>query len=192
MRNSAFFRFLTKNKLVFVCAESCTGGWLARKTTSVSGSSQVFWGGVVVYSNEAKQAFLGVKSEILEKDGAVSGPCALAMAEGLAKVSKAGLNLSVTGVAGPGGGSPEKPVGTVWFGLAGAFPSLAVQMRFPGNRRSVQRQAVRFGRHILTRWWLQRGELDSQRDMTDNERNCLISFFPSTSQTSFTIDKQSN
>lgn len=178
MKNRPFLRFLEKNGLVFACAESCTGGWIARKATGVAGASQVFWGGVVVYSNEAKQTFLGVPEKILEDFGAVSGPCALAMAEGLAAAARVPLNLSVTGVAGPGGGSPEKPVGTVWFGMAGIFPSLAVQMRFPGNRQAVQRQAVRFGRWFAVSWWKSRGTLDSLPDISDNDRNCFVSSFP--------------
>lgn len=177
MKNQSLLRFLEKNHLVFACAESCTGGWIARKATSVPGASRYFWGGVVVYSNDAKQSFLGVPEEVLQVHGAVSGPCALAMARGLFAVSHAPINLSVTGIAGPDGGSLEKPVGTVWFGLAGAYPALAVQMCFPGDRRSIQRQAVHFGRTLMVLWWKAGGSLDSPAHIPDNKRNCYISSF---------------
>src|SRR5689334_6248572 len=97
-----FQRFLRANGLIFACAESCTGGLLSREMTSLAGSSDVFWGGLVTYSNEAKTALLGVPAALIESGGAVSAAVALAMVEGLAARSGADLAVSITGIAGPG------------------------------------------------------------------------------------------
>ena len=99
-------------------AESCTGGLLGHQITNVPGASAVFAGGVLSYSNAMKEKLLGVNASILSKDGAVSKSVAIEMAEGVLEASCADHALSITGIAGPTGGSPEKPVGTVWFGLA--------------------------------------------------------------------------
>ena len=100
------------------CAESCTGGLVGAALTSVPGSSSVFLGGVVSYANEVKRDALGVPIEVLEEDGAVSAVCAALMAVGALEGIGSDRAVSVTGIAGPGGGSEEKPVGTVWFALA--------------------------------------------------------------------------
>lgn len=100
-------------------AESCTGGMIAAALTDIAGSSSVVDRGFVTYSNEAKNEMLGVPMALIEEHGAVSGPVAEAMADGAVKHSRASLAVSVTGIAGPTGGSKEKPVGLVWFGISG-------------------------------------------------------------------------
>ena len=104
--------------LTIATAKSCTGGLVAGLLTEIPGSSAVFERGFVVYSNEAKEELLGIPAETLARHGAVSEPTARAMAEGALKASRADIAVSVTGVAGPDGGTAEKPVGLVWFALA--------------------------------------------------------------------------
>ena len=125
--------------LMLATAESCTGGLIAGVLTEVAGSSDVLDRGFVTYSNDAKSDMLGVPPELIEANGAVSGPVAASMAGGALLRSRAALTVAVTGVAGPGGGSEGKPVGTVWFGLAGhgAPPSTECQV-FPGNRTAIR------------------------------------------------------
>ena len=108
---------LKERGLVLACAESCTGGWVAQTITAMAGSSEWFDRGFVTYSNEAKQEMLGVPGEILAQHGAVSEPTARAMAAGALAHSRATVTLSITGIAGPSGGTAEKPVG--WCGSAG-------------------------------------------------------------------------
>ena len=124
-------------------AESCTGGWIAKCCTDRAGSSAWFESGIVSYSNHAKQQMLGVESEALEAAGAVSRAVALQMADGARRRTGVEAALAVTGVAGPDGGSPDKPVGTVWFAWAvGSRPAEAEQTLFSGNREAVRRQTV--------------------------------------------------
>jgi nicotinamide-nucleotide amidase len=104
--------------VMIATAESCTGGMIAAALTDISGSSSVVDRGFVTYSNEAKNEMLGVPMALIEEHGAVSGPVARAMAEGAVKHSRASLAVSVTGIAGPTGGTKEKPVGLVWFGVS--------------------------------------------------------------------------
>jgi PncC family amidohydrolase len=111
-------KLLTDKKQKIATAESCTGGMIAQMITSVAGASAVFDCGIVSYSNEIKNSVLGVKAETLEKYGAVSEQTASEMAQGVKKISGADFAVSVTGIAGPGGGSKEKPVGTVYMGIA--------------------------------------------------------------------------
>jgi nicotinamide-nucleotide amidase len=111
-------RTAAEKGLMISTAESCTGGLIAGLLTEVAGSSAVLDRGFVTYSNDAKQEMLGVPGEILKQYGAVSPETAIAMAEGALAHSKASMSVSVTGIAGPGGGSPEKPVGTVHFAIA--------------------------------------------------------------------------
>jgi nicotinamide-nucleotide amidase len=111
-------RLLMKCRLKFAIAESCTGGLIANRITNVPGASEVFTHGFITYANEAKVEMLGVPADSIARDGAVSESVARAMAEGALRVSGAGIAVSVTGIAGPGGGSEEKPVGTAWIGLA--------------------------------------------------------------------------
>ena len=124
-------------------AESCTGGGIGAAITAVPGSSEVYLGGVVSYSNDVKAGVLGVKRETLESFGAVSGECAAEMAEGAQRLTGADVAVSVTGIAGPGGATPGKPVGLVWFGLAVRGGRTRTEKKlFPGDRAAVRRQAV--------------------------------------------------
>jgi nicotinamide-nucleotide amidase len=125
-------------------AESCTGGWIAKCCTDRAGSSAWFERGFVTYSNAAKRELLGVAGDVLERAGAVSEAVARSMAEGALRNSRAEVALAVTGIAGPDGGAPDKPVGTVWFGWAVAGEAtLTVCRRFEGDREAVRRQTVR-------------------------------------------------
>jgi nicotinamide-nucleotide amidase len=137
---------LLQNKRRLVTAESCTGGWLGKVLTDVPDSSGWYHGGVVVYSNELKQSLLGVGAATLSAHGAVSEPTARQMVLGALNVLGGEVAISVTGIAGPKGGQPDKPVGTVWFGWAwrsgaGVENRVAVE-RFAGDREAVRRQAV--------------------------------------------------
>ena len=130
-------------------AESCTGGLIAAACTAVPGSSDWFERGFVTYSNEAKHEMLGVPLQLIALHGAVSAEVAQAMAEGALRHSRAGVALSVTGIAGPGGGSPGKPVGTVWLGLAVAGrPTDTERLTLCGDRAQVREQTVS---HALAR-----------------------------------------
>jgi nicotinamide-nucleotide amidase len=129
--------------LKLVTAESCTGGWIAKCLTDIAGSSDWFERGFVTYSNAAKQDALGVSAETLSVHGAVSEPTVREMATGALRHSQAQVALSVSGIAGPTGGSVDKPVGTVWF--AWAWPDRSVSARhhqFKGDRDAVRRAAV--------------------------------------------------
>jgi nicotinamide-nucleotide amidase len=134
---------LLKTKTSFATAESCTGGLIAAAATSIPGSSRWFERGYVTYSNQAKTEALGVDRALIESSGAVSEACAKAMAEGCLLHSHAGFAISVTGIAGPDGGSPAKPVGTVCFGWAAKGRETRVETcRFAGDRAEVRRQSV--------------------------------------------------
>jgi len=109
---------LMERNLTIATAESCTGGLVAKTITDVSGASSVFWGGVVSYDNSVKENVLGVKKETLDTLGAVSHDTACQMAQGTKRLIKTDIGISTTGIAGPGGGTPEKPVGTVYVGIA--------------------------------------------------------------------------
>jgi nicotinamide-nucleotide amidase len=125
-----------------VTAESCTGGWAAQAVTSVAGSSAWFERGFVTYSNAAKQELLGVKESTLQKHGAVSEQTAREMAQGALARSRGSVALAITGVAGPGGGSRDKPVGTVCFAWASRHGTRSETKTFSGDRESVRRQSV--------------------------------------------------
>jgi nicotinamide-nucleotide amidase len=118
-------------------AESCTGGYLSHRITRVAGSSAYYYGGAVTYSNHAKMLFLGVASETVERHGAVSQETALEMSAGIREKTGADIGLSVTGVAGPGGGSIEKPVGTVWISIANSEVHEARRFQFNGERERI-------------------------------------------------------
>ena len=133
---------LKERGLTCVTAESCTGGGVGSAITAVPGSSAVFLGGVISYANEVKRDVLGVPQEILDTQGAVSPECAERMATGVRALLKADLAVSLTGIAGPDGGSAEKPVGLVWFGLATKDGVRTEKMVFSGDRASVRAQAV--------------------------------------------------
>lgn len=134
---------LSRRKLMLACAESCTGGWVAEIVTATAGSSEWFERGFVTYSNAAKQEMLGVPAETLERHGAVSEETVRAMAEGAVVYSRAQVALAISGIAGPGGGSSGKPVGTVCFAWRMAdAPPVAETRHFPGTREEVRRQAA--------------------------------------------------
>tara|TARA_B100000575_G_C23125708_1_gene652168 strand:- start:1615 stop:2631 length:1017 start_codon:yes stop_codon:yes gene_type:complete len=133
-------------------AESCTGGFLGHHITGIPGASAVFVGGIISYSNELKHKLLDVKNDTLEKHGAVSKAVALEMAEGARAATGADHTLSITGIAGPGGGSTEKPVGTVWLGLASAGERpFAVKKRHPYNRETFKQASVNQSLELLRR-----------------------------------------
>jgi nicotinamide-nucleotide amidase len=128
---------------MLVTAESCTGGWIAKCMTDVAGSSAWFDCGMAAYSYEAKQALLGVRPQTLETHGAVSRECVVEMVSGALVYSGASIAVAVTGIAGPGGGSDDKPVGTVWVGWKkrGGYARAEV-FHFEGDRDAVRRQTV--------------------------------------------------
>jgi len=129
---------LLRNGKRICTAESCTGGLIAKTFTDLAGSSDWFERGFVTYSNEAKSEMLGVPASIIADYGAVSEPVAVAMASGALRHSHADLSIAVTGVAGPSGGSDEKPVGTVWIAVATAEQQCATRYLFDGDRRAVR------------------------------------------------------
>lgn len=133
-------------------AESCTGGWVAQTVTAIAGSSAWFDCGFITYSNDAKHALLGVSTMILDRHGAVSEATVAAMVQGTLERAKTDVALSISGIAGPGGGSPNKPVGTVCFGWGriGATPVTATR-HFAGDREAVRYQAVEFALSELLR-----------------------------------------
>ena len=131
-------------------AESCTGGGVGSAITAVPGSSEVFAGGVISYSNDVKHKVLGVPQEALSSFGAVSPQVAAAMAEGARKLLGTDIAVSLTGIAGPGGGSAEKPVGLVWFGIATAGGTRTEKAIFQGDRAKVREQAVVHALGMLT------------------------------------------
>jgi nicotinamide-nucleotide amidase len=132
-------------------AESCTGGLLGSRLTSVPGASQWFLGGVIAYDNQVKHNVLGVADEILITDGAVSSPSAAAMACGVRKTTAAHWGVSITGIAGPGGGTPEKPVGTVFVGCAGPNTTDVEEHHFRGDRALIRERACVSALHLLRR-----------------------------------------
>jgi len=134
---------LSDASLSLVTAESCTGGWVAKLITDIPGSSPVLERGFVTYSNASKQELLSVPGSIITENGAVSEPCVAAMVAGALRHSQATLGLAITGIAGPGGGSAEKPVGNVWLSWAGPGWLKVEQHQFDGNRDAVRRQAAR-------------------------------------------------
>lgn len=138
--------FCRSRGALLATAESCTGGWIAKVATDLPGSSDWFVAGLVTYGNDAKSALLGVPPTLITKFGAVSEPVVRAMAEGALARTTASVSVSVSGIAGPAGGSSDKPVGTVWFGWSrrdgGVVATRSEQHRFDGDREAVRRQAV--------------------------------------------------
>ena len=134
---------LTAHGMSIVTAESCTGGWIAKVLTDIAGSSNWFECGVVAYSYEAKEALLGVQAQTLERTGAVSQETVVEMVSGALARFGATVAVAVTGIAGPGGATPGKPVGTVWIGWKrrGGYAK-AELFHFPGDREAVRRQTV--------------------------------------------------
>ncbi|MBW0149187.1 CinA family protein [Marinobacter arenosus] len=138
-------KLLERQGRTIVTAESCTGGWVAKVLTDRAGSSAYVLGGLVTYSNDAKEGLLGVSGQSLADHGAVSEPVVREMVAGALAVTGADVAVAISGVAGPGGGSEDKPVGTVWFAWGrGPASTEAVVAHFPGDRDEVRRQAVLF------------------------------------------------
>ena len=147
---AALLELFRSNGLRLATAESCTGGLIAACLTHVPGSSDVLDRGFVTYSNAAKTELVGVPTALIEQHGAVSQPVAAAMAAGALARSLADVTISVTGVAGPGGGSVEKPVGLVWFGCARRAGSVTTASRtFPGDRGAVREATVAVALDLL-------------------------------------------
>jgi nicotinamide-nucleotide amidase len=147
-------RVLTENRATVAVAESCTGGMLAERLTNVPGSSSYFLGGVICYSNELKISLVGVPQSLIESKGAVSSEVALALADGIRKRTGATLGVGVTGVAGPGGGTPEKPVGLVHIGLADEHGPRERAYRFPGDRERIRQFASQSALDAVRRYYL--------------------------------------
>jgi PncC family amidohydrolase len=133
-------KLLKEKSLMIATAESCTGGLIANRITNVSGASDYFEAGFVTYSNRAKTTFLAVPEGVITKKGAVSSDVARLMAEGVKRVTSAGIGLSVTGIAGPTGGTLEKPVGTVYIGISCSLGTFARHFLFAGTRGEIKRQ----------------------------------------------------
>jgi nicotinamide-nucleotide amidase len=152
--------YLLENNLTISTAESCTSGLVAKLLTDKAGSSAWYWGGGVTYDNEAKMKLAGVNASTLEKYGAVSSQTAIEMAKGIRNVSGTDLAVSVTGIAGPTGGSDEKPVGTVWFGFSSKDrPETAVKLRFMSISRDSLRRRFATAALILTRLYAQGADI---------------------------------
>ena len=138
----SLIRLLTKKKLKISFVESCTGGLLASTITSISGASKVFNLGLVTYSNQAKIKVLKVNKNIIKKHGAVSHECCLAMVNNLSKISKASINVSITGIAGPKGGTKKKPVGLVYIGVKKGNKIEVNKCLFKSKKRSSIQKAT--------------------------------------------------
>ena len=138
-------KLLNEKGLTVSCAESCTGGLIAKSITDVSGASSVFWGGVVSYDNSVKMGILGVKEATLSNFGAVSYETACEMAVGVKNALKTDIGISTTGIAGPGGGTPNKPVGTVFVGIAYKNTVESVLLRIDSSlsRDEIRHKATR-------------------------------------------------
>jgi nicotinamide-nucleotide amidase len=144
-------KILTEKGLTIAVAESCTGGLIADRITNVSGSSSYFERGVIAYSNQSKVDLLDVPAELIEKHGAVSKEVAGAMAEGIRRVSRTDIGLSTTGIAGPTGGTPEKPVGMVWIGYSDAHGTIALKFNFGDNRVRTKERAAQAALELVRR-----------------------------------------
>ena len=148
--NQKIVSLLKKKKLKLAVAESCTGGMLSSTITSVSGSSKVFSMGLVAYSNQAKKSILKIPKLIIKKNGAVSVQCCLAMVNNLSKISKSKACISITGIAGPKGGSKQKPVGLVYIGVKIGKKVIVNKCNFKNNGRTfIQKQTVKKALNLL-------------------------------------------
>jgi nicotinamide-nucleotide amidase len=137
--------------LVLACAESCTGGLVSARLTDVAGASDVFAGGVVAYANDVKEEMLGVPADTLQMQGAVSGETAAAMAAGARRALGADIAIADTGIAGPGGGTPEKPVGLVYLGIDGPEGARTARFQLSGDRETIRARATALALHMLRR-----------------------------------------
>jgi len=134
--------YLQQHGWYLVTAESCTGGWIASAATAIAGSSAWFDRGFVTYSNAAKQELLDVRSETLAKYGAVSEQTVLEMVKGALAHSHAQVGVAISGIAGPSGGTPDKPIGTIWIAYASPHNTYAKRYFFSGSRNSIREQSV--------------------------------------------------
>ncbi|HPI39316.1 MAG TPA: CinA family protein [Pseudobdellovibrionaceae bacterium] len=142
-------QILKKNHQTIAFAESCTGGLLSSSFTEISGVSEVFKGSVVAYANEVKEDLLSVSKKSLESEGAVSEAVALQMAHGVRNKMKTSWGVAITGIAGPNGGTKEKPVGTVCFAVVGPHFEKTIKKRFSGDRIEIQKQSVNSARELI-------------------------------------------
>jgi PncC family amidohydrolase len=157
------FELLKKNRMTFASAESCTGGLISRNITEIPGSSEVFWGAFVTYSNESKIKMLKIDPVVLESYGAVSRETVLAMVQGVFTESSVSCSVSVSGIAGPGGGTVLKPVGTVWICAAiDGVASKAVECHFDGDRSQIQEAAAETAILMLYNLILDNRTIDSK------------------------------
>ena len=148
----SLIKLLNKKKLKISFAESCTGGLLASKITSINGASKIFNLGLITYSNQAKIKILKVNKNIIKKHGAVSHECCLAMVNNLSKISKAHINVSITGIAGPKGGTKKKPVGLVYIGIKKGNQIKINKCLFRNRKRSsIQKATVRKALDLILR-----------------------------------------
>ena len=148
--NKKIIAFIKRKRMKLAVAESCTGGMLSSAITSVSGSSKVFTMGLVTYSNQAKTSILKVPKKIIKKYGAVSVQCCLAMVNNLSKISKSKVCVSITGIAGPKGGSKQKPVGLVYIGIRIEKKVVVNKCNFKNKGRAyIQRQTVKKSLNLL-------------------------------------------
>ena len=149
---NSLVRLLTKKKLKISFAESCTGGQLASNITSISGASKIFNLGLVTYSNQAKIKFLKVNKNIIKRYGAVSYECCYAMVNNLSKISEANINVSITGIAGPKGGTKQKPVGLVYIGVKKGNKTQINKCLFKSKKRSlIQKATVKKALNLVLR-----------------------------------------
>ena len=149
---NSLVRLLTKKKLKISFAESCTGGQLASNITSISGASKIFNLGLITYSNQAKIKFLKVNKSIIKRYGAVSYECCYAMVNNLSKISEANINVSITGIAGPKGGTKQKPVGLVYIGVKKGNKTVINKCLFKSKKRSlIQKATVKKALNLVLR-----------------------------------------
>jgi PncC family amidohydrolase len=146
-------QLLLEKRMWLATAESCTGGLVGHLITNVPGSSNYYRGGVISYANEAKMDLLGVRAGTLEKFGAVSEQTVLEMARGVREALRADLGIAVSGIAGPAGGTPEKPVGTVWIGLSGTHGELVDHHVWNGNREAVKDQSAQAALRLVVAYF---------------------------------------
>ena len=150
--NKKIISLLKRKKLKLAVAESCTGGMISSTITSVSGASKVFTMGLVTYSNQAKISILKVPKKIIQKHGAVSVQCCLSMVNNLSKISKSKVCISITGIAGPSGGTKQKPVGLVYIGVKNGKRVIVSKIQFKNRgRSSIQKATVKKALVILTK-----------------------------------------
>lgn len=142
LKEKKALEILSKRGLTLAIAESCTGGLLANRITDIPGSSKVFLLGITAYSNQAKKRLLKIPKSVIQTKGAVSYETAKLMAASITQLSGASIGIAITGIAGPDGGTKEKPVGTVFIGLSSGKKTLSKKFHFTGNRKEIKRKAT--------------------------------------------------